>query len=759
MKDVIKVSANGSNPSHAQPNVLKNLTRVLLTYRWTWISTTAIVVLAVAVAVFTLKPRYTAECMVLIEPGKMNITDFKDVYDPTMTQGGAGDARREFTETQYHMMLSAPVLEKVFLRFGFGDHPMFCNTADPLKAFKARFRVEPIRRTRLARVLFTWEDPELAARALHYLVKSYIEEYRRRRLGVTADGLAALKTKGDDLRPRVEKQAQALQQFIADQNMVSLEENQDIVKERLKEISTNLTRVESARIQLESRYESIRVALTGQRALDDLPEVNSDPVIRDLKLELVKVVQEINNFGDRFGANHPEMRRMSARRDVLKGRLTEEIEGILARAEADLDRVRRQEQELKRSLADQEKKVMAQSRMAVQYNMLRDGYESSNESYKTIIKRIEEIEIASAAGTKEDNVFEIAEPKVPTTPSFPRKLQSLILAMLVGLILGVGLSFLLHALDGSVKTVDDVEKELGIPVLGFVPVVDRNEVGEGVVELYGLEHPRGPFAEAFRSLHTSMALARAGAPLRRLLVTSPSPGEGKDLISVNLGISLARSGRRVLIVDCDMRRPRQHKIFGVSASPGLSNLLAGEPVENPVSRTLATQVPGLSLLPSGPVPPNPVELISSPRMTELLDALGSHFDVLVVNSPPLMAVSDSVILSGMVEGTVVVVRAFSTRLEDARRALEMLHRADASLLGVALNLVDVPRYAGGYYGYGGYGYGRYGYYAYLSHDADTHDADTPGTDDSRPSPTRSRRKPRIRLKDGQPETSGALFES
>jgi len=748
-------STTSSHPGQGHAHLVKQVIRILLTYRWTWISVTALVLVVATAAVFTITPQYTAECLVMIEPGKLNITDFKEVYDPTMTQSGVGDVRREFMATQFHLMLSEPVLEKVFLRFGFGEQERFREMSDPLEAFRDCFRVEPIRRTRLAKVTFEWEDPEMAARALSHLVKTYIEDYRRRRLGITAEGLEALKAKAADLRPRVEKRAQALQQFMAKHNMVSLEDNQDIVKERLKEISTNLTAVEAERIQLESRYRNIQEAAAGKRPLDDLPEVNNNPVIRDLKLELVKVNQEIENFGERFGSNHPEMRRMNARRAVLKGRLDDEINGILASAEADFDRIRRQEEELRRALSLQEKKVMDQNRMAVEYNLLKDSHESTNASYRSIIKRIEEIEIASAAGTKEDNVFEITPPKVPTEASFPRKKRSLALAALVGLILGWSLSFLLHSLDGSVKSTEDVEDELGLPVLGHVPRSARGNSGPNGADLYSLENPRGSFAESFRSLQTSIALARAGDPIRRLLVTSATPSEGKDLVCVNTAIAIARNGKRVLLIDADMRRPRQHKVFGVSSRSGLSNLLAGRGDAGPLERVRPTVVPGVSLLPAGPIPPDPMELVASDRMREVLDLLEPHFDVLVLNSPPVMAVSDPVVLSRIADGTLLVVRALVTRREAARRALEILKRADARLLGAVLNLVDVPRTGSSYYGAG-----YHAYEDYCSPDSEVNpDPDLERRPAARtPSSNRSR-VARVRLEGGEPVTEEAVFES
>lgn len=690
---------------------LKDYLRVVSVRRWVFLCAFVSVVLTVAVWVFVRTPIYRAESMLLIEPVKVNLTEFKAVYDPTLGEAGGHLANQEFLETQYNLIVSRPLLEQTFEKFGYGSMQEFKDKKEPIEKFAKLFRVIPVRRSRLATVTFEWKDPELAARTVDFLVNEYIADYRKRALGVTREGLSALREKAEELRPQVDAKANELQKFRADHNMVSLEETQNIVVERLKDISKNLTEVERIRIEVESDYLSIERALAGEFQMENLPEIASSETIRDLKLEYIKTKQRYSDLGKSFGPNHPEVKAAQAILDAIKEKTEAEMISILKTVKAEYERAVNREKQLRDELRKQEEEVMEFNQLAVEYKALADDCDTLRRTYNAVAKRIEEIEIATAAGSKGDNIFIISAPRVPMKPVKPRKALSLAIALVFGASLGVGLCFLVDYLDTTVKTKEDVEALMGVPVIGYIPGIEDGHAN-GVhsdlpVELHLLKEPRSAVAEAFRSIRTAIAFSSNNGGLKQLIVTSSDRSEGKSMSSVNISVVMAQTGKSVLLVDADLRKPRLHKVFGVAPSPGLSNLLVGEGASSLDEAIRKVEgIDNLYLLPSGPMPPNPAELLQSSRMKQLLEEMGSRFDITILDTPPLVSVTDAAVLCQYVKNVVMVVRSFSTQREIIARAKEIISETNSKVLGMVLNNVDVPRgeyhsyYYGYYYGYG-----------------------------------------------------------
>ena len=699
---------------------LKDYLHVLLTKRWVVVGIALLVVFLTALVVFLMTPQYQGTALLLIEPTKVNLTKFEDVYDPTMSQfAGSEVSRREFTETQYSLLTCEPIMEKVFARFRFGDADEFRDVKDPIPAFIKLFSVSPVRRTRLVEVSFVWPDPKLASEVVNFLVETFILDYRERRLGVTGGGLEALKKKTEEMRPRVSEAAEALQGFMARHGAVSLEQSQNIVVERLKELSSQLTHLQSLRIELQTRIQSIGHALDSRTPLEDLPEIVDNPGMRDLQMEWIKTQQVISDLSNRFGANHPELVTAKSQQDAIRQKIELQVRSILTSTNLEYQRSKQQEEEIQTVLKLQTDEVINLDRLRVEYQRLQDTYNTVNKAYQAILQRIEEIEISSAAGSEEDNIFVIAPAKVPVKIYSPKRLQAMLLACVMGPMIGLILTFFLQYLDTTVKTREEVEKMLGIPVMGFVPAL-REELDGGAAgvvvdggrseyDLLAIHRPRSALAEAFRSLRTALSFSVGAQGIRSFLVTSPSPLEGKSLVSINLAFTFAQTGKRVLLVDSDMRKPRLHKTFSIPPSSGLSNLLAGEGATTLEEVVQKTAVENLFLLPSGPRPPNPAELLATERMRNLIVEMESKFDYVVFDTPPVINVTDSSILMHHVGGGLVVIRSFTTQRAFAQRASELLSGTQGRLLGVILNNADIPK---GAYGYEGYYYYYSNYYYY-----------------------------------------------
>ena len=333
---------------------------------------------------------------------------------------------------------------------------------------------------------------------------------------------------------------------------------------------------------------------------------------------------------------------------------------------------------------------------------LETGLAQYRQTYASLLQSYEQVRVAEASTTS--NVVQVEAATSPEKPIRPRVLSNTILASFAGLLLSIGLIFLIETLDDTLRSPDDVTRGLGLPVLGLIV---RHEVEDS--KPITVDQPRSPVSESFRSLRTNLQFASVDFPIHTLLVTSPSPADGKTTITANLGVVLAQSGHRVVVVDADMRRPRLHKLFGMSNRSGMSNLF----VQNPVhldGYLQKTPTEGLWALPAGDLPPNPAELLGSEKMFEILGTIQENADLVIIDSPPVMAVTDSAVLAHRADGVLLVVKPGFTKMAAAKQAVVQLNRVNANLLGVVLNEVDFMSSKYGYYYDKGY---YYSYHYYL----------------------------------------------
>lgn len=324
------------------------------------------------------------------------------------------------------------------------------------------------------------------------------------------------------------------------------------------------------------------------------------------------------------------------------------------------------------------------------------------QTYASLLQSYEQVRVSEAASSS--NVVQIEPAIAPERPIRPRTFTNTALAGLVGLMLAIGAVFLIEALDDTIHGPEDITRTLKLPVLGLVV---RHDTEDG--KLITVEQPRSPVSESFRSLRTNLQFASVDKPLRTLLVTSPSPSDGKSTIAANIGVVMAQSGRRVVLVDADMRRPRVHKLLKIPNRKGMSSLFVSSKVEldGSLQKTMSEN---FLAIPAGDVPPNPAELLGSERMFDILMEIGKKADLIVIDSPPVIAVTDSAVLAHRVDGVLLVIKPGATKMEAARQAVEQLQRAGANILGVVLNEVDFGRSRYSYYHYKGYYYSYHYYY-------------------------------------------------
>lgn len=705
----------------AEPH-LRDYFRVLYTRRWTIILVVVPIIVITLLMLVTTRKQYRSSCRVLLQPTRNSVMSYKEVYDSSLGAGaGSAMLTRQFLETQYRLILSKPILEATFYKMGFDKKEEYKDSKNPMDSFAKRFNVSGVRNSFLADVTFEWYDAKEAHDTLAYLVEQYILSCRKRSAGVTEGGLEELRRKAEQQRPKVQAKTDELQKFMADHNMVSLEKGQNIIVERLNELSRNLTKSETARIEAESKYLNIRDMIGDGGSPDEMPEVMGSETIRDLKLEYIRLKLHAGDLQNSLGPNHPEVKSAEKTLEIVGERLVSEAKSVLASAKAEYLRAQMQETQLRAALVEQEKVVMEYNTLAAHYRRLKDDFEATNKTYRDVKRRIEEIEISMMGGTSDDGVFVEEKADIPDKAAKPRKKMVLAIAGFLSLLFGVGLAFFVEYLDTSIKSKEDAEAVVRAPLLGYVPAFQNGKArgGEkdpGPLELMALKNPRSPAAESFRSIRTSLSFMQGGEGCRQFVVTSALPSEGKTLVSVNIALALAQTGKKVLIVDADLRRPRLHKVFKVNGRRGLSNLLAGHEDVNIEELTQATPCENLAFIASGPIPPNPSELLGSARMAELVGEFAKRFDYVIFDTPPSVNVTDAAVLGRYVDGNLLVVRSFSTDRHAAARARDLIRAAGTRMLGVVLNGVDAAPRGYSYYGY--YYYGKY-----YGHDRKTDDGD------------------------------------
>jgi capsular exopolysaccharide synthesis family protein len=598
--------------------------------------------------------------------------------------------------------------------------------------------VDPVRNSRLVKVSFTSPDPRLAAEVANRHAEEFTNASLEQRLALTVRAKEFLERELAKAKDRVDAAEAALNRFRKEKGIVSLDGGPtDVVSERLADLNKRHTEAQAERIRLEGQYRLIQ-----KRDYESLPDVLASPLIALLKAEVAKLEAEQAELAKKFKPGYPKMGEAIARTTEAKVRLDAEVRKIVAGIESAYLAAKSREESLERELEEQRQRALLQKDVGADYATLQRDVETARGLYANLLQRLKDVDVAEEI--KVSNVSVVDEAAPPVRPSKPKTLLNLLLASFLGLGLGLGLAFFLEYLDDTLRTPEEVERRLGLPTLGIVPDFDRplpayayanggsrreaRRLGrarptEGAESRNGSESrelvvsaaPTSVVAEAYRTIRTAVLLSSADSPPQVILFTSGAAGEGKTVTAVNQAMTLVQSGARVVLVDADIRKPRLHSLFRVANGQGLSTLLAGqselEAVLHAVALTNgngAQRLAGageLFVIPSGPMPPNPAELLSGRTMRETLARLRERFDFVVLDSPPVLPVTDAVLLSTLADGVVLVVRAQDTPTDVARKSCERLRYARAKILGVVLNDVDLT---GG--DYGGYYERYYSYY-------------------------------------------------
>ncbi len=719
---------------------LRDYFRIVTKRKSTILTFLVVTFVLVVIATFTATPLYLAVTQVIIE---------KNTSDPLSSRYQYAAYDPEFLETQYQLIKSASVIQKVVktldpektydtffaqkeestsylhllsswikrqvsgFKESIGMEPFGSVSNDtvqktipeslrqPLtkaqkleRIIKNGISISPVANSRVVQIGFISDNPAISMRVANTVAQAYIDELVDMQMEVAGYSIGWMTKKAEVQRMKLEESEQALHDYKKQHDIITIEDRLTILPERLADLSKNLTSAQTQVKELFAVYNQVRGKT--RRELETIPVIVENASVDNINQMILVTEQKISELSKKYGPKHPRMITASNELESLKRKKAEALNDAVKTIENAYLLARQNERDLT-ELFEQTKFTAAQlGEKSIQLGILTRNVETNRYLYDALVKQMKEKDITEQSQSV--NVWVIEEATLPEIPAKPQKKRNLLLGLVFGLFGGVGLAFFLEYLDNTVKTPEDVEERFDIPVISTIDLLKTKD--QTIVENV-LNEPSSLIAESFKALRTSIFLSSADKPPRTLLVTSMIPGEGKSSVAACLCASIAQTGKRVLLIDADMRRPVQHRNFPCDTANGLSTILAG------ISQTADTIHPNiienLDLIPAGPVPPNPSELLSSRKMEQLITELSSRYDMLIVDSPPLASVTDPVILSQRTDGIIIVTWAGKTTYEMLGKGLKQLSDVKAPFTGLVLNRFNAKK-SGYYYNYGDYYY-------------------------------------------------------
>jgi polysaccharide biosynthesis transport protein len=538
--------------------------------------------------------------------------------------------------------------------------------------------------TNILDLSFTARNPELAAIICNTLIDNYVEHNFSQNYAATQQVSDWLGKQLGDLKSRLEASQNHMLTVQKDIGLVGIDQTQSIVLSRLVDISHDVSQAETQRLIAQAKLITLQSAPP-----EILPSLSGDSVLVGLKARMTTLQAEYANLNARYGAKNPRLLENRSELAEVTQAMKQEQANVITRAQEEVNAATHNQDALRGRLEQEKSSAYMGNSKAVEYTLARREYEANRSLYDGLQQRLQEAGII--AGLHSSNIRKIDPADAPDFPSSPRKSVNLTLGLLCGLGLGLVLAFTIEALDTNIKTIFDIEERLGLPMLGVVPQVDSKLLSPETFVQDATSPVPGAWsrlAEAYRSLRTTILLSRAGTPPQVILVSSAKPSEGKTSITTLESIVFALNGARVLLIDSDLRRPSVHLRFRIANKIGLTSVLTGKsPLEEAIVPIAA--VPTLHVLPAGPIAPMPAELLGSLQMQRLVEGLRAKYDFILIDTPPVLTVTDAAVLVSISDGVVLVLRYAQASRNVVARASEILLRSGAHLLGVVLNAVDL----------------------------------------------------------------------
>jgi capsular exopolysaccharide synthesis family protein len=701
---------------------------------WTILLVFCLVISLSALYLINQSPIYRAQVTLEIRTEAPQVLggEVEPVIDPAA--GARYWSTDEYYETQYRIIRSRAVAEEVVDLLGLESNLEFLGLSeglepdllaqeleviDPIALVNEMTRVEPVLDSHLVLIAVEYQDPEFATLLANTIADVYVSRNARRQLRGTDEAFYWLEAERTELRQRVSDSEQILLGFRQEHaiNSESLSSRQEQLTEHLTSINHLLDEVRSEISAV--RAEQLRVQET--RRIDNIDEVPitaviENPLVQDLKQQREQLLNESVRLRSRYGELHHEVVGITQAIELVETAIHREINSILDSYDTnlELERVEAMEGVLQREKELILSEMTQLSLIEPQYNQLRRDIDNDTSVLAMIERRYKETDLYRRQ--QDVNNIEVLDAAiVPISPIRPQKRTTMMLAIILGFGFSLLVAFVLEAMDNTVRTQEDIERFLGFTFLGVVPSIKNsrnNKKGKkselhGPTDLYVHDNPKSSVAECCRAIRTNLHFMSPDRKIRRILVTSAGPREGKTSTAINMATVMAQSNYSVLLVDTDMRRPRIHKALGLRGNVGMTNLILGEmEVSDAIQHTV---VPNLDVLACGPIPPNPTELMHTERFKEVVRSLSEKYDRVIFDSPPVIAVADAMILGNAVDGVLFVIKSCQTQKEVAKKAKNLLHGINAPLLGAILNDLDLENRTYRYHYYYSY-YAQYGGY-------------------------------------------------
>lgn len=724
---------------------LKAVWRTLVKHRWMLLGITVLCVTAAGIYTLRVTPQYEASAMVQIDRAAQKVVGFNAEVE--VDQGPASDQLQ--LRTQIELLKSRALAERVIDELGLyrrsaaaplpgqdaasaaapallpGQTPATSTDEEPgllatlgnnlrqlftpasddeqvlsreqtVGAFQKAVTIEPVRNSRLVQIKVQNPDPELAARIANTMARSFISTSLERKADSSSYAVQFLEGQIAQTKARLEDSERQINEYAKKNEILNLGETGNAATQNFVEFAQALAKAEQERIKTEALYNEVRANP------DSAPRVLDNLAIQKYKEEKARFEAEYAKNLAVYKPEFPLMLQLKQQVDQLDARIRAEVSTIMTSIKGQYEAAKRQEDLIRARMEASRTEVLAVQDRSVDLNLLRRELDTNRQVYDSLLQRLKEVSVTASITTNNVSVVDEARPAL--FPAKPRPVINLGLGLVLGLFAGMLAALLREQMDDSIKHADEVEGVFGLPLLGWIPLT-RQPKGDVLPSVALLAHtdPRSAFAEAYRSMRTSLQFSTANGAPKRFVVTSCGKGEGKTTTALALAINFAQLGQRVLLIDADMRKSAVHKALGMPNEKGLSNLLTGDAGTGNLIRN--TQVPNLSVLTAGPTPPDPVELLMGPKLGLLLDkAEELGFTQVVIDGPPLLGIADAVVLGNQVQHMVFVVKASTTKKDSIRDALRRLRNAGVAPMGVALTHArneHTSDYAyESYYGYG-----------------------------------------------------------